>query len=180
MEHFAVYCVRDTINDFHTTATDEVADVLPEMLDLYLLAEKLRETPLMNLAITKAAALAVRKGGFMLREEVVQGIYAKFPLGHKLRDFIVHQYAWAHDSMDPRFLTRNMARSMPFDFLYDFAQAQSLKLGNRKVRHQDPNLDPQRYHYEVVYDVDDDDEEEGDDHDNDDDNDAISVVDVDE
>ena len=159
MAHFATYCNTDTLYDLGSQSITGSADVLREMLDVYFLAEKLEEIPLMNLAITKAAFMGRKHGALLLRLDCVRHIYERCRSGHELRRYVVDLYAWGHDSDNAKFLSRTAAMSsntVPREFLVDMLQAQSMKLGSQRTRHEDPNQSPQKYHKQVICEISDD------------------------
>lgn len=148
MAHFISFCNRDRIFAWQGSPPEGAGAFLPEMIALWLLAAKLCDVPLQNLAMLNAC-IAGRKEIVLAASDIVE-VYAKTDRGSPLRKYIVANYAWAHDSSNLEFLDRHAWDRLPRDFKYDMFQAQSSKVGPSARPHVDPNTTPDRFFGNIV------------------------------
>lgn len=136
------------------------------MVDLWYLAEKLECNQLQNLAILKATEIWRRPSVVMVvNTAFVEEIYNKTKddpnrHAHPLRRLIVELHAWMLDSTWMDFITRKRLGDLQTEFLIDMILQQSRKVGDNKIKHEDPCLHPKDFSVPVRVQLDSDSEDE--------------------
>ena len=111
-------------------------DVLPAVLECYILATELGATDFANSVFDRACAISAEHG-LVFSDETINSMYER-TANHRgecrLRQWIVDEWVWQFDAPNVRLLSWKEDKGLPKEFLYDVVVAQAKRLGDgRKV-----------------------------------------------